>query len=242
MNKMLAISSQIGDNQNRFKSASFLGNVVEKVKVLAETGQLTLAYTMARTHNLTEFIEPLKKALEDKDGLDPTFFDQVEEKVGKAKAILPCRPIFIADDKFASGNWPHTMLSTMNIEDRLKQEPEPKEEMKDTFHDTMAESTLDNLLPNLPKHAEGDNKSEEDEPQDDMAGVDLGIDIDDDDDLLMGLEDDIAGEEPIDLDDMDKFEIPDEIEEMQKCVSKSLIAAFHAAMGNDGTALDLLKK
>jgi coatomer protein complex subunit alpha (xenin) len=44
----------------KYNTASFTGNVVQKVGILAETGQIPMAYLMAKSHGLTEQAETLE--------------------------------------------------------------------------------------------------------------------------------------------------------------------------------------
>ena len=50
----------------RFHNALMLGDASERVKILEEVGQLSLAYLCAVTHNLTEQADRLREILEEK--------------------------------------------------------------------------------------------------------------------------------------------------------------------------------
>ncbi len=52
---------------SRFQNALFLGDVQERVRILAEIGQHHLAYLTALAHNLEDLALPLKEALNKKD-------------------------------------------------------------------------------------------------------------------------------------------------------------------------------
>lgn len=63
LRKMGSVAQTIGDPTLRFNTALYTGDVQERVKVLAETGQIPLAYMMAKTHGLTEFAKTLEETL-----------------------------------------------------------------------------------------------------------------------------------------------------------------------------------
>jgi len=54
----------------RFNTALLTGDVAERVKVLAETGQVPLAYLMARAHGLSEFEKTLEESIREMEGID----------------------------------------------------------------------------------------------------------------------------------------------------------------------------
>ena len=45
----------MNDHTLRFNTSVYIGDIQERVKVLAETGQIPLAYLMAKAHGLKEF-------------------------------------------------------------------------------------------------------------------------------------------------------------------------------------------
>lgn len=49
---------------SRFSNALYLGDIEERIKILADSNQIALAYYMAVAHNKPELAEPLKKALD----------------------------------------------------------------------------------------------------------------------------------------------------------------------------------
>jgi hypothetical protein len=50
----------------------YTGDAAERVKVLAETGQIPLAYLMAKTHGLKEFEATLEESIRNMEGgVDP---------------------------------------------------------------------------------------------------------------------------------------------------------------------------
>ena len=52
LRKMLKIAEMRKDVMGRFHNALMLGDVEERVRILEEVGQLSLAYLTAATHNL----------------------------------------------------------------------------------------------------------------------------------------------------------------------------------------------
>ena len=61
---MQGISQKRGDNMSRFHNALYVGDVQERVRILAEIGQLPLAYLMAVAHGYDELAEPLRQSIE----------------------------------------------------------------------------------------------------------------------------------------------------------------------------------
>ena len=53
---------------SRFSNALLLGDIDERIKVLADSNQMALAYFMAVAHNRPDLAEPLKTALEHEPG------------------------------------------------------------------------------------------------------------------------------------------------------------------------------
>lgn len=115
LQKMSAVASNVGDPVLRFNSATLTANVAEKVKVLAENGQVPLAFITARSHGLEEFAKTLETTLIESEEYDhERIFKEADRLVrGKdgqqtrAKALLPCRPIFPGDDRgVAQASWP----------------------------------------------------------------------------------------------------------------------------------------
>ena len=67
---MQQVAQSLNDPTLRFNTALFTGDVQERVKVLAETGQIPLAYMMAKTHGLTEFAVTLEETIKTMDGVN----------------------------------------------------------------------------------------------------------------------------------------------------------------------------
>merc|ERR1719235_3122446 len=67
LKKMTTIAVKRQDVMLRFNNALMLGNIEERVKILAEMGQVPLATLTAKTHNITEFIERLEDQMQGTD-------------------------------------------------------------------------------------------------------------------------------------------------------------------------------
>ena len=68
----------------------------ERVKVLAETGQIPLAYMMAKSHGLHEYAQTLQESLQGMDGVQADkVIQEAEQYTRKGRALLPLRPVVI---------------------------------------------------------------------------------------------------------------------------------------------------
>lgn len=118
LRKMLEISQKRGDIMSRFSNALFLGDIEERIKILADSNQIALAYYMAVAHNKPELAEPLKKALETEPGefifvihfiLNMFSLTDLEQlKKYKMTALVPPKPLvkLLESSLQASRNWP----------------------------------------------------------------------------------------------------------------------------------------
>ena len=61
---MLTISQNRDDIMSRFNNALFLGENQERIRILAEVGQLNLAYLSAVAHGCSDLAEPLRESIE----------------------------------------------------------------------------------------------------------------------------------------------------------------------------------
>ncbi len=78
-----------------------VGDVAERVKVLAETGQIPLAYLTAKAHGLHEFEQTLEESLRTMDGVDvEAIIQQAEKYSRKGKTLLPLRPLFAQNETY----------------------------------------------------------------------------------------------------------------------------------------------
>ena len=99
----------VGDPMLRFDSATLNASAADKVKVLAEAGQVPLAYMTAKAHGVEDFAKTLEQTLVESDEYDhERIFAEAEAmlKRGKgARALLPCRPL-VPDSGLNQSNWP----------------------------------------------------------------------------------------------------------------------------------------
>ena len=70
LKKMQQVAQSVNDPMLRFNTSLLLGDIQERVKLLAETGQIPLAYLMAKAHGLTEFENTLEESIRNMDGVD----------------------------------------------------------------------------------------------------------------------------------------------------------------------------
>merc|ERR1712190_548020 len=63
LQQMSLIAEKRGDVMSRFHNAVMLGNVEDRVKIMAEMGQVPLAALTAKAHILVEFGEKLEEQL-----------------------------------------------------------------------------------------------------------------------------------------------------------------------------------
>lgn len=99
---MQVVANSINDPMLRYNCASLTANAAEKVKILAENGQIPLAYMTAKAQGLEEFAKTLENTLiESKEYDHERIFKETEKYINpqhqKAKALLPCRPVFVKD-------------------------------------------------------------------------------------------------------------------------------------------------
>jgi hypothetical protein len=67
----------------RYNQATLSANITEKVKILAENGQIPLAYMTAKAHGLEEFSKTLENSLiEDAQYDHERIFKEAEQYIG----------------------------------------------------------------------------------------------------------------------------------------------------------------
>ena len=115
LRKMLKISEMRGDVMSRFHNSLYLGDIVERIKLLEEAGQLSLAYVTALSHNLTDIAETIKTKLpSDIEIPESTLTTSIQN----AKLLFPAIPIM----KLHESNWPLLTVSKGYFEGPLKEE------------------------------------------------------------------------------------------------------------------------
>eukprot|EP00928_Gymnodinium_smaydae_P028308 TRINITY_DN2160_c0_g3_i1.p1 TRINITY_DN2160_c0_g3~~TRINITY_DN2160_c0_g3_i1.p1 ORF type:complete len:1244 (-),score=301.09 TRINITY_DN2160_c0_g3_i1:224-3895(-) len=105
LGKMLSIAQRRQEVMSRFSNALMLGNIEERVKVLAEMGQVPLAYLTAKAHNLEEFIPKLEEQLATND--------IAAHIPANARLLVPLVPL-LRPGAGDAGNWP-LLQSTAKI-------------------------------------------------------------------------------------------------------------------------------
>ncbi|GBG32531.1 Coatomer subunit alpha-1 [Hondaea fermentalgiana] len=110
LRKMLKIAEMRGDVMSRFHNALYLGDAAERVKILEEVGQLSLAYVAAVSHGLNEDAERIAGALSEA-GVE---LPQVDPS--SATLLMPPNPIF----RDAEENWPLLEVSKSIISQALQ--------------------------------------------------------------------------------------------------------------------------
>mmetsp|Transcript_33362 Transcript_33362/g.51153 ORF Transcript_33362/g.51153 Transcript_33362/m.51153 type:complete len:334 (-) Transcript_33362:736-1737(-) len=258
--KMNQLAQAVNDPMLRFNSATLLGDVSEKVKVLASNGQVPLAYMTAKSHGLEEFAKTLENTLIESEEYDhERIFKEAERFTSAGKALLPCRPVLKNNDSFTQANWPMVNMRAKEAERAIKMFMKKKEEMEkddDMFFDAKEYHSSNQQVANIlsSKASEEDTatankeevKAEVQEAtleamDDDIWKDQIDIDIDQD---LGGLDEGPKEEEKTDLADDGIFVPPshgaDPIAQALKKNPQSV--GLHVAGGEFTKALELLRK
>mmetsp|Transcript_11434 Transcript_11434/g.34729 ORF Transcript_11434/g.34729 Transcript_11434/m.34729 type:complete len:1231 (-) Transcript_11434:269-3961(-) len=226
LRKMCKIAELRGDNMSRFQNALFLGDAEERVKVLEETQQLSLAYLTAATHGLDEAAERLKLALE-RANLTPP------DLPTDATLLQPPTPIIRAE------NWPLLTVQKTVLENPAIYDAAAGADDDDDFQDPAGDGWGDDL------GLGDDDDLGLDTPRAAPAEVDPNAWGDDLDDLDLGDDDD---------DDMDLggaakvgggagFSVPTAgVSPSAAYVNNSSHCADHAAAGAIESAMNLLHR
>jgi coatomer protein complex subunit alpha (xenin) len=215
LKKMLQIAVMRQDVMSRFNNALMLGNIEERVKIMAEMGQVPLATLTAKTHNITEFIERLEDQMQGTD---------VSSQIpANAQLLLPPVPLY-RPEQGGDVNWPllkstQTIFKEKNFEEQqASQLPEERE-----FRD----------LDDAPENTTADW---EDSGDVNLAAWDDGLGD------LEGLEgfEDIPADAPISEEKSSVVTVGDTPQ--QKWLKKRRLAADLIAAGEFEEALNLLRK
>eukprot|EP00397_Hematodinium_sp_SG-2012_P000797 GEMP01000798.1.p1 GENE.GEMP01000798.1~~GEMP01000798.1.p1 ORF type:complete len:1208 (+),score=227.47 GEMP01000798.1:233-3856(+) len=118
LEKMVMIADKLNDVPRRFNNALMLGLVEERVKILAEMGQVPLAALTAKAHGLDEYVELLQDSM-------PAGIERMTES---AKLCLPPKPFHSCKE---DANWPlakdiKTIFQAPNL-DKVTKPPTIKE-------------------------------------------------------------------------------------------------------------------
>ncbi|KAJ2895543.1 hypothetical protein IWW38_002280, partial [Coemansia aciculifera] len=98
LTKMQKIAISRDDPQARLQSSLYLGDVEDRVRVLRESGQLSLAYLTAKTHGLVEEAEAIREAA----GIDEADIVGMSPSAGSAVLLQPATPVL----RYAELDWP----------------------------------------------------------------------------------------------------------------------------------------
>lgn len=112
---MQGVAQSLNDPMLRFNTATLTANISEKVRILAENGQVPLAYLTAKSHGLEEFSKTLENTLIESEEYDHERIFKEASKfigngVGRAKALLPLRPILTNNESLSQSSWPMVNL------------------------------------------------------------------------------------------------------------------------------------
>jgi coatomer protein complex subunit alpha (xenin) len=218
LKKMSTIAVKRQDVMLRFNNALMLGNIEERVKILAEMGQVPLATLTAKTHNITEFIERLEDQMQGTD---------VSSQIPpNAQLLLPPVPLFKAEQ--GDMNWPLLKSTQMIFKEKAFEEQQasqlPEERTFDQMEDDNPEIT----------HADWEEAGDVN-----LGGGAWGDDGLDGLDGLEGFED-IPADEPVAEQKSSVVTVGDSAQ--QKWLKKRKLAADLIAAGEFEDALNLLKK
>lgn len=94
LQRMSMVAQSVNDPILRFNCGIWNADPEERVKVLAESGQLPLAYMLAKSHGLKEFEKTLEESVRSMDGVEPDeIIAEVETYSSKAQSLLPLKPL-----------------------------------------------------------------------------------------------------------------------------------------------------
>lgn len=108
---------------------------------------------MAKTHGLTEFAHTLEETLKTMDGIDADkVLAEADIYARKGKALLPLRPVFVANDSVQSTDWPMVNLRAKEAERAAlifkRKEPEIADN-DDMFFDAKEYHTSNKQIANI---------------------------------------------------------------------------------------------
>ena len=254
MIKMQKISHDLNNKNDVFENSLLLGTIKDKIKLLMQSNQIALAYMTAKVHNVEEYIPVIEDEMRNRElALAPDFSNQLQERVSKAKSLLPWRPVFMQNDQFITSNWPVTMLLQSNVQKEAINEPE-----EDKFYDAVDDNVIDSVVPE--PQIDNQETSDYNKPSGDLDKMDEGDALENDDwgneieldaDLLNDMDQNDQNIDPDNVDfDIDINEDQPNValdpiksaDPLQKIAYHSEIPAHHIIIGNFEDALELMKK
>ena len=108
LRKMLAIAEKRGDVMSQYHTSLYLGDIEAAVNILQKAGQLSLAYTTAKTYQLNELANSIQSQLEEKEMNIPRVNPN-------ANLILPPGPLGQQEES----NWPLLAVQKSAIQKML---------------------------------------------------------------------------------------------------------------------------
>jgi coatomer subunit alpha len=193
LKKMMKIAEVRKDVNGQFQTALFLGDVNERVKILENCGQKSLAYLTAKTHGLTEDAERIEETF----GAEP--LPQVD--TSESKLLKPPAPIAQQES-----NWPLLSISKGFFEGAMIAR---NQNANSIISSTGAVSSGAVTMPSSALQATNIDLS----TVADTWGDDAKLDLDDDDvekDITATGDDDAGGDAGWDVDD-EELDIPSDL-------------------------------
>lgn len=222
LKKMLKISEMRKDPMSRFHNALFLGDISERVRLLEEVGQLTIAYITARTHNLEEQATDLASKLEQAGQKIPPINES-------AQLLLPPIPIM----RLHETNWPLLTVSKGYFDNINLEEERPK------FSATVDPEELGEAdWGDMDLDEEGTGEQPE-------KPADLDLSLDEEGgtwDINLELGDELNSIEIAPKSEKSFVMLPQQGQGHEQLWTQSSLAADHCAAGSFDTALRLLQQ
>jgi coatomer protein complex subunit alpha (xenin) len=116
LQKLGGLAQRLDDPMLKYNSSILTANVEDRVKTLMETGQLSLAYLAARSHNLTDMVEYIEQEMQESTAVDAVqVMDETAQLMKKSKALVPLRPISLEPGSNLA-QWPMVNLRAREAE------------------------------------------------------------------------------------------------------------------------------
>ena len=244
LNKMQGVATSLGDPMLRYNTATLTANVTEKVKILAENGQIPLAYITAKSHGLDEFATTLEQSLIESEEYDhERIFREadvfISKQANRSKAILPLRPVFTKNEELSHSNWPMVNLRAQEAEraaEMFRQKQKDLAASPDMFFDA---KEYQNNMPGTAAVGEGEVKEGEAAAWGDDEEIDMGIELEEEAPAETKQADDFTDDIGADM-----FEQPGKgLNPVQRAVKKNpQNVGYNVAAGEFEKAHELLKK
>ena len=236
LRKMMKIATMRQDIMGRYHNALLLGDAVERIKVLDESGNRSLAYLSAKIHGLEEEAKRLQIAIETNGGTVEGLMDKLME--GGGKLLQPPTPIVRAN------NWATLPVKKTTLEDLQAAEvPDTQEADDEPVTTGVSEEDETAWDEDLDGAGGGISSALDDLNLGDDDGMgDWGDDLDLGDDVMIPNE-----TKNTDMEELgevsDEFQMPTAGRPPAGCwVANSSHAADHMAAGGAASAMQLLSR